>query len=129
MATLNEYREELWNDFFEAVEDYVDPKDPECFESVFESLEDSVTGNDNGSYYCNRERARQALSGIVCDEEFHNILSEYGEWYRDTFFNYLVNWEVESADVIARCLILDFMYPSLEQEYYHRYFSEEDEEQ
>lgn len=128
MATLNEYRDELRQTFFEEVADYIEEDNTECFESVFENLEDSVTGNDNGSYYCNRECARTALLGIVCDVEFLNLLSDYGEFYEDFFFDYLAATDFEAADVVARYLILDSMYPSLEDEYYRNYVVEEDED-
>jgi len=65
-------------------------------------IEDSVTGNGTGSYYCNRYKAREALQGneellIEALETFGNNAESYKRSLTDPEF----------ADVTIRCYLLD----------------------
>jgi len=64
-------------------------------------IEDSVTGNGTGSYYCNRYKAREALQGnegllIEALETFGNDAESYKRSLIDPEF----------ADVTIRCYLL-----------------------
>lgn len=51
----------------------------DCFESAKDDMELVVTGNDNGSYYCNTARAEEALSGVMFDSSIADALKfEFG---------------------------------------------------
>lgn len=67
-------------------------------------MDDSITGNASGSYYCNAWKAEQALyeSEVLFDDEFLNRLEEYG------VTNPLANG-AEWLDVMARCIALDYI--------------------
>lgn len=65
-------------------------------------IDDSVTGNGSGSYYCNSYKAREALQGnedllIEALEEFGNDAESYKRSLTDPKF----------ADVTIRCHLLD----------------------
>ena len=106
----NEYREAVYYDTIEWIKDagYIeDFKDPEYdwgqrqFDELMEDCELCVTGNDNGSYYCNSYKAREALRDAVFDEDIHSLLSAHG--YEDSFWRYIQENDPEGADVIVRC--------------------------
>ena len=62
-------------------------------------IEDSVTGNASGSYYCNTYNAEQALVGNF------DLLREALEMFGETGADFLEHG-AEWADVIIRCYIL-----------------------
>lgn len=67
-------------------------------------MDDSITGNASGSYYCNAWKAEQSLykSGVLFDSEFLNSLAGYG------MTNPLAGG-AEWLDVMARCIALDYI--------------------
>lgn len=67
-------------------------------------MDDSITGNASGSYFCNTWKAQEALteSGVLFDDEFLSRLEEYG------VENPLAKG-AEWLDVMARCIALDYI--------------------
>ena len=56
----------------DGVEDYDD------FDSWLDDYQDSITGNDNGSFYCNSAKAEEALQGILFDEKAIKYCKDLG---------------------------------------------------
>lgn len=71
------------------------------FDDMMDEAELSVTGNDNGSYYCNSYKAKEALKDAVFDTDILTLLSAHE--MEDYFWRYMRDGDYESADVIVRC--------------------------
>ena len=87
-------------------EDYEDRYDLEQHLNEDLWIEDSVTGNASGSYYCNSYKAKESVLANMEDfgdaiREFCENLAEVGRWFRDE------EWEV--MDVTIRCYLLGEM--------------------
>lgn len=91
-------------DAFNEYEDWAEIEDREDLEEqMYEDLwvDDSVTGNGSGSYWFNREKAREALRGnedllVEAIEEFGDNLEDYKKALTES----------ETADVYIRCYLL-----------------------
>lgn len=70
------------------------------FSDLMDEIELCVSGNDNGSYYCNSYRAEQAVKDIIFDDDFYDAAQCHETWYY--FQKYLGKQDAEAADVIAR---------------------------
>lgn len=96
----------------EDIREYLKENDiEEISEDLFDTLwvEDSVTGNASGSYYCNSYKAQQALQGnedLVEDmiKEFYVDMNEHWNDY-------------EYLDVSVRCYLLGQALEELKEEY------------
>lgn len=82
------------------------------FDDAYYDMEMTITGSDNGSYYCNAAMAAKAVADIIWDEEvvwevqslgYNGIPTELGP---------------ETCDVIIRCALLPFLYDDLEEYFY-----------
>lgn len=114
---LSDYKESVKQDAIEFIdENYSYYND---FGDLFDHLELSVTGNDNGSYYCNSYAAKEALKDIIFDNEFHELL-DYSD-LRNGFYHYINENDPESADVIARIIILWDMYDDIKDYWEENY--------
>lgn len=110
----SDYRCEVYEDTIQYIKDceylnnFADP-DPEYqwgereFYDIMDEAELSVTGNDNGSYYCNSYKAKEALKDAVFDTDILSMLS--ANCMEDTFWRYMRDGDYEAADVIVRCAI------------------------
>lgn len=78
-------------------EDNRDDIEQELNDDLF--IEDSVTGNASGSYYCNSYKAEEALQGNW------DLLKEALEMFGDTGIDFLEKG-AEWADVTIRCYLL-----------------------
>lgn len=103
---MTDYREEVKSDVMDYIKENIDFLDFDNIEELEEKLnddlwtEDSVTGNANGSYYCNAWEAEEAIAHnwdllAKALKEFGtadviNILEKGAEW----------------CDVIIRCYLL-----------------------
>lgn len=114
-----EYRDQVYNDTIDYIKDaeyltnFADPDpDYQWNEREFYDMMDEicmvVTGNDNGSYYCNSYRAKEALKDAVFDEDILSLLSAH--CMIESFWNYLKDGDPESADVIVRCAMFYEIY-------------------
>ena len=108
----NEYREAVYYDTIEWIKDagYIeDFKDPEYdwgqrqFDELMEDCELCVTGNDNGSYYCNSFKAKEALRDVPFDQDILATLSAH--CFEDTFWRYMREGDYEAADVTVRYVL------------------------
>lgn len=120
----SDYHEAVYSDTIEYIEDqgylhnFADP-DPNCtwgwndFLDMMEEIELCVTGNDNGSYYCNSYKAKQALQDAVFDEDILTLLSAHG--LEDSFWRYMREGDYESADVIIRCAMFYEVYDDVQE--------------
>ena len=73
----------------------------EIIDSMFVS---SVTGNDNGSYYCNSYKAKQAVKDVIFEDWFKDMCDEFGVFERKDVIDFL--YDPESLDVSVRCYLL-----------------------
>lgn len=71
-------------------------------------VSDYVTGNESGSYYCNAYKAQEAVSDLIWDVDFW---AEYGYTPSD-----VVQKGPETADVIARCILLSEVFSLYREE-------------
>lgn len=76
-------------------------------DNVMDDMELSVTGNDNGSYYCSSAKARAAVEGVVFDNDFHNAANHYGFCLSD----YLDS--PETFDVVVRIVAFHQLYDEI----------------
>ena len=115
----NDYRREVYEDTIQYIKDceylnnFADPDpDYQWGEREFYDMMDEicmvVTGNDNGSYYCNSYKAKESLKDAVFDEDILSVLSAH--CLTDSFWNYLKDGDPESADVIVRCAMFYEIY-------------------
>ena len=91
---IKEYIKE--NDI-EITEDNRDEIEQELYDNLF--IDDSVTGNASGSYYCNSYKAEQALVGNF--DLLHDALQEFGCDSVD-----VLEKGAEWCDVTIRCYLL-----------------------
>lgn len=106
-----EYTENVLADAMEWIDENIEYCDD--FSSAFDDMELTITGNDNGSYYCNSRRAEEALEGIIFDEEINNAMRDYG------YESLPLYKGAEACDVIVRIVILNELYAEVED-----YFNE-----
>lgn len=118
-----EYKDQVYNDTIDYIKDaeyltnFADP-DPnyQWGEREFEDMMDEiwlvVTGNDNGSYYCNSYKAKESLKDAVFDEDILSVLSAH--CMIESFWRYLQEGSPESADVIVRCAMFYEIYDDVQ---------------
>lgn len=117
----SEYMDEVKSDAMDAIKENLEYNDSwdEMYDSLF--MDDSVTGNASGSYYCNSYKAEKAVSGIIFDDE---AITEF----EDMGYDGIPTKEgAETCDVIARCICLGLVSGELE-EYYDSLTEDEDED-
>jgi len=107
----SDYRSEVYEDTIQYIKDceylknFADP-DPDYrweereFYDMMDEAEMSVTGNDNGSYYCNSFKAREALRDVPFDQDILSVLSAH--CFEDSFWRYMREGDYEAADVVVR---------------------------
>lgn len=107
----NEYQEEVKSDAMESIRENIEYANDweEMYDSLF--IDDSVTGNGSGSYYCNSAKAAEAVSGIIFDEEAVDEFKAMG------YDGIPTEMGAESCDVIARCIALGLVSGELEEYY------------
>ena len=120
----SDYRSEVYEDTIQYIKDceylnnFADP-DPDCrweereFYDMMDEAELSVTGNSNGSYYCNSYKAQEALRDVPFDQDILATLSAHG--LEDSFWRYMREGDYESADVIIRCAMLYEVYDDVQE--------------
>lgn len=70
------------------------------FSELMDEIELHVTGNNNGSYYFNSQKAQEAVKDIIFDDDFYDAAQCHETWYY--FQKYLGKQDAEATDVIAR---------------------------
>lgn len=118
----DDYQNEVKADAMDAIKENVEYCDTwdDMYDSLF--VDDSVTGNGSGSYYCNTYKAEEAVSGIIFDADAVNDFRAYG------YVGIPTEEGAEACDVIARCIALDFVSGELE-EYYNELRNGENEDE
>lgn len=117
----SEYQEEVKSDAMDAIKENLEYNDSwdEMYDSLF--IDDSVTGNASGSYYCNSYKAAEAVSGIIFD-------SEAVDEFKAAGYDGIPTEEgAETCDVIARCICLGLVSGELEE--YYDSLTEQDEDE
>lgn len=117
----SEYQEEVKSDAMDAIKENLKYNDSwdEMYDSLF--MDDSVTGNASGSYYCNSYKAAEAISGIIFDDE---AITEFEYMGYDGI---PTEEGAETCDVIARCICLGLVSGELEE--YYDSLTEQDEDE
>lgn len=120
----SDYRSEVYEDTIQYIKDceyltnFAEP-DPDLrwgereFYDMMDEAELSVTGNDNGSYYCNSYKAKQALQDVVFDQDILTLLSAH--CMEDSFWRYMREGDYEAADVIIRCAMFYEIYDDVQE--------------
>ena len=101
---FDDYCSEVYNDSMDVIRDSY--KDYDNWEDLYDELFLCVTGNDNGSHYCNSAKAEEALEGVLWDSDY---AAEYGSLPTDK--------GPEVCDVIVRINALEGMGSNLEEEF------------
>lgn len=97
-----EYKEEIYSDACDWISDrYMDYDD---FQELYEDMAYDITGNSNGSYYCNMVLAEEAVLGVIFDEDINDECSRWG------FHGLPIKKGPEFCDVVVRIIILHDMY-------------------
>lgn len=108
-AVYDKYYKEVYKDacdvaaenfdgYLENNDDFDDAWD-EFYEDLY--IDDSVTGNASGSYWFNREKAKESLGEFIWDEDIVWLLEEMGDTIEG-----VVKCDPEVVDVIIRCAML-----------------------
>lgn len=99
--TRKEYLEEVKEAVIGAIKENYQAGDLVKFDELYDKLwiDDSVTGNASGSYYCNSYKAREALGNDI-EELVEDIEADFGPIPNDKRYD----WEY--IDVSVRCLVL-----------------------
>ena len=120
----SDYRCEVYEDTIQYIKDceylnnFADP-DPDYqwsereFYDMMDEAELSVTGNSNGSYYCNSYKAQEALRDVPFDQDILATLSAH--CMEDSFWRYRREGDYESADVIIRCVMFYEIYDDVQE--------------
>lgn len=108
---FKEYCDNVLSDAKEFIDENIEYYDgwDEMQEALF--LDDSVTGNASGSYYCNAAKAREAVSDAIFDDEAIAAVREFG------FDHIPTENGPETCDVILRLVALDTVLYQLEEYY------------
>lgn len=102
-------RKEMYNAIKEHIEHDVDLTEFESRNELEEKLnddlwvDDSVTGNASGSYYCNVWEAKESVLSNM--EDFGEAVKEFCT-ETETVGNWFINEEWEAMDVTIRCYLL-----------------------
>ncbi len=125
--TYREYVAEVLADCEEHAKDYIhfngfDYSDDAARDFV-EDCEFVCTGNDCGSYYFNRDCARDALHGVAFTPEFDDFI----KYYRDELGIDIDFDEPETVDVLMRCYIVDQNWSDIEKIYFDKLAEMEDD--
>lgn len=106
-----DYLEELESDGIDYIDEYFrDSFDPdEDFSDIYSDMELRITGNDNGSYYCNSAKAQEAIAEAMWDEDIVNAVRELG------YDGIPTDKGPEAVDVIIRIVLLGEIYSDLEE--------------
>lgn len=110
MATI---RNEMYTDIKDYIEREIDFKDYEDRYDLEEKLhddlwvDDSVTGNASGSYYCNSWKARESVLANM--EDFGSAINDFFCTDAKTVGEWFINEEWETMDVTIRCYLLGEM--------------------
>lgn len=117
----NEYLEQVKSDAMESIKENMEYVNGwgEMFDNLF--VDDSVTGNASGSYYCNSYKAEQAVKDIIFDSD---VVDEFKAMGYDGI---PTEEGAETCDVIARCIALGLVSGELE-DYYNSLIEDEDED-
>lgn len=117
----NAYQEEVKSDAMDAIKENLEYND--SWDEMYDSLimDDSVTGNASGSYYCNSYKAAEAVSGIIFDSDAVDEFKALG------YDGIPTEEGAETCDVIARCICLGLV--SCELEEYYDSLTEQDEDE
>lgn len=109
--TFEDYKRQVEEDAREAIEEGADwnPTWEDMYDALF--IDDSVTGNGSGSYFCNARKAAEAASGLAFDDDF--IVEARAAGYGMELFAE----GPETVDVVARCLALGLVSGALEAAY------------
>lgn len=107
---MYDYKQEMAWDVIDYIHSEMDKDEVQGFgnlENMAESLEDrlfvsGVTGNDNGSYFCNAYKAHEALYGN--EDLAREAYSEFGNLSR--LGEDFCNGDYEGIDVSIRCYLL-----------------------
>lgn len=105
-----DYIDELKSDGEDWIDDYFyESYDPDYdFSDVYPDMELSITGNDNGSYYCSTAKAQEAIAEAMWDEEVVNAVRDMG------FDGIPTDKGPEAVDVIIRIALLGEVISELE---------------
>ena len=98
--TYEDYINDIIVDGKQYIEEFLEyNKDADLDDIIDAMFVSRVTGNDNGSYYCNSYKAKQALKDVVFEDWFEDMFEEFGlssNLFRDP----------EGLDVSVRCYLL-----------------------
>lgn len=95
---------ENWSDWEEKIDDF---EDLESFADAIADdlwIEDGVTGNASGSYYCNSYKAKEAVFSNM--EEVSAALRDFYCGNADEVAEMFLDEQWETIDVIVRCYYL-----------------------
>lgn len=94
-----QYIGNLLADGIEFIDDNYDIYD--TFDDLYDEMELVITGNDNGSYYCNTAKAEEALAGVIWDQDVIDAVRWLG------YESIPLSEGAESADVIVRIALMN----------------------
>lgn len=80
----------------------------DSFDSAYDDMELDITGNANGSYYCNAAKAAEAVSDVIWDGDIVLEVQAYGYNGMPTELG------PETCDVLVRIALLPWLYNELE---------------
>ena len=68
--TFNEYKDNVYSDAVEWIDDNYERYEHDTADMAIDECMNSITGNYNGSYFCNSYKAAQEAAGVVFDADF-----------------------------------------------------------
>ena len=105
--TYEDYVNEIVADGKEYIKETLNYLPEQDFDRIYDYMfVSSVTGNDNGSYYCNAYKAEQAVKDVIYDNWFVDMCKEFGIFEHDNPIEML--FDAEAMDVSVRCYLLGF---------------------
>lgn len=116
--TYEDYVNDIIVDGKEYIKETLDYNPDTDFDTILDDMFVSrVTGNDNGSYYCNSYKAEQAVKDVIFEDWFLDMCKDFDIFNREDPIEFIFN--PEAMDVSVRCYLLGFsdVIESL-QEYY-----------
>lgn len=105
--TREEYEQNIIEDGKEYIKEWLDYNSEADLDDIVDAMFVSrVTGNDDGSYYFNAYRAKQAVKDVVFDDWFKDMCQEFGIFESSNPLETLFD-HPEALDVTVRCYLLN----------------------
>lgn len=117
---FDEYKDKVYSDAIEWIDENYEFYEHDTADTAIDECLDSITGNYDGSYFCNSYKAAQEAAGVVFDADFWDAYDiHYGSDHIDVR-------DPEGFDVVVRIMAFYEIQEKIE-EYLSKMLGDDDE--